>query len=248
MSDHLTKALAQSIVSITHADKALREGHDLSEKERAEFGAAQRLYFRMYLDALIGIIQRERFIGNQAIEPLLILSDNIAGLDGPGETPELFKAVPKDLGHSKSLNRITAEGQAVGCVIYLIEAVGDKPMFACEAIASMFGHIGHRPRVKDSLHSAEKLPKLSAKTVYGWYAELGCSRTLEDGADKLRQAAKVGSLEALEQAERDEPILHLQGPDFRIQLAQRIMAIAAKTLIGSADGPGWRRVLSENSE
>lgn len=248
MSDETAKKVAQAILWIEEAERALQEQKDLAQKVRAQHALLQRIAFRFYLDGIVEILTRGKYLDARQLQPLIILSDNLAGLDSPGEVPELFKASPKELGLTKPMNRLVAEGQAVGCVVYLIEAVGYKPMFACERVALMFGHMGHKPRVKDNLHSGQTTSRLSAKTVYGWYSELGSSRTIREGENLFRQMAKIGTIKLLEQAERDEPILHLQGPELRIQLAQRIMVLAAKTLLGSADGPGVRRVLSENSE
>jgi len=240
------QALVGATALIIQVEAELKAAATLPTARRVELGAIQRMAYRQYLDAIADILTKTNSLPHRAIQPLVTLSDKIAALDGTAETPTLF-AVPG--GSSKPYNRLRAEGHAVGCVIYLMEAVGDKVMFSCKAVASMFGHVGHAGRIKERLHSPsqQNSKTLSKTTLHQWYSELGPSITRVDDEACLRQAAKAEAFNCLAGSEAAVPTKHLPLDEYRQKLAERIITIATWTRMG--DGPsGWRRVLKGDSE
>ena len=243
MSECRFEALKGTAAAVRLASlQPLELGKETSPRRAAENRIVYRAVFDGYLAELTKAVGD--IVPADALEPLRILASDLASIDGFRAAPPLFKAGDMPFGLTKSIRRLHAEGNAVGCTAYLHETIGLRIMDACKAVASIFSWLGHAGRTAAGQIGDAR--KLSSKTLHQWYVELESKPVDADMNFTIRWAAKLAAMQALSDAERDSSTVKLAQDDARTKLAERIGNIAVGSLIGAPAGHSWR--IERNSE
>jgi hypothetical protein len=229
---------------------ALVQDETLPPQVLANNRSAYRATIAGYLSELATYLGNDPALTSEILKPLLIMAEQIKDLELRGLRPPLFVTEGRPFGMTKSSQRLAAEGHAVGCVAYLNEIVGNKLMFACNVVAALFSWLGHTGRITTRLHEPLAKTKLSAKTLYQWHTELEANEESAGLGEAIRQAAKRSAYYALLKADANKPIRDMCTEDARMELAQRIGHIAAKTRLGVPGEPKITLLAadSDNSE